>query len=331
MNAPGMWQTSRSTFKAAMTRMPHEFKAPKDSKQYGQSLSIVEKVAIPDPMGLFIPVSLNLYHVSAAAVNTQKFENYIKGMSAAIGSAVDQWAKVAVLVNVKINAVVAADGKIVGPPLTPLILAGAPMKTQQEQKYSKAIAKAVGEAWDKWAKACKVPGLPWYPAFAAFPGPMAPPMPNIPVPLILLQSSSEAEMSVKKLEDAMKSNLGDPKALHQKTLFHALATGINTMFLAWKASTMVTNVMGTGPIPTFAPPVVPVGPVVNGTGTMLPAGLVSPPSMAASVKSAGPDLGEELKKKAKALEKMAENEKKLADQAMKKLKADVAAAQKAAS
>ena len=47
------------------------------------------------------------------------------------------------------------------------------------------------------------------------------------------------------------------------TLFNALATGINTMFVAWKASTMVTNVLGSGPIPTFAPPAVPVGPVVR--------------------------------------------------------------------
>jgi hypothetical protein len=212
----------------------------------------------------------------------------------------------------------------------PLILSSAPMKTKQEQKYSKAIAKAVGDAWDKWAKNLKVPGLPWYPAFAAFPGPMAPPTPNIPVPLLLLQSSGEAEMSAKKLEDAMKSNLKDPKANHAKTLFNSLATGINTAFIAWKAQTMVTNVLGMGPIPSFAPPVAPVGPVVNGMGNMTPGGLVSPPSLASSVKAIGPDQSEALEKQAKAMQKMAENEKKLADQAMQKLKSDVAAAQKAA-
>ena len=35
---------------------------------------------------------------------------------------------------------------------------------------------------------------------------------------------------------------------------------------------MVTNVLGTGPVPTFAPPYVPVGPVVGGVGTMMPGG-----------------------------------------------------------
>jgi hypothetical protein len=37
---------------------------------------------------------------------------------------------------------------------------------------------------------------------------------------------------------------------------------------------MVTNVLGTGPVPTFAPPYVPVGPVVGGVANMTPGGFV---------------------------------------------------------
>jgi hypothetical protein len=37
---------------------------------------------------------------------------------------------------------------------------------------------------------------------------------------------------------------------------------------------MVTNVLGTGPVPTFAPPYVPVGPVVGGIANMPPGGLI---------------------------------------------------------
>jgi hypothetical protein len=44
------------------------------------------------------------------------------------------------------------------------------------------------------------------------------------------------------------------------------------MFKVWQASTMVTQVMGTGPVPTFAPPYVPAGPVLGGVGTMPPGG-----------------------------------------------------------
>lgn len=323
MNAMGMSQLTKATFKAAMTPMPHEFEKPPDSQQYGQAFSALEKVSVPNPMALFRPESLNLYHTTAATVIGSLHEKFIDGILAAFGQAVDNWAKVAVLVNVKVNAVTAAAGKIQGPPMEGLIMASQPpMQTPQLQKYSKAVAKAVGAAWDKWAKDCKVPGLPWYPAFAAFPGPTAPPMPNIPVPLILLQSSSEAEMSQKKLQDAMVKALGDKKAAHHELLFKSLATGISTMFLAWKASTMVTNVMGTGPIPTFAPPFVPVGPVVNGTGTQMPAGLVSPPSGAAGLKKGGPDEVEKLKKQAKQMEEKAKNAEKEAKNAMKKLEAD---------
>jgi hypothetical protein len=57
-------------------------------------------------------------------------------------------------------------------------------------------------------------------------------------------------------------------------LFDAVATAVAACFETWVMGTIVTNVMGSGPVPTFAPPYVPVGPVVGGTGTMIPGGLV---------------------------------------------------------
>jgi hypothetical protein len=47
-------------------------------------------------------------------------------------------------------------------------------------------------------------------------------------------------------------------------LFDKFAEGFCMVFDLWKASTQIMNVMGTGPVPTFAPPFVPVGPVVGG-------------------------------------------------------------------
>jgi hypothetical protein len=35
-------------------------------------------------------------------------------------------------------------------------------------------------------------------------------------------------------------------------------------FLPWTAAVMVSHALGTGPVPTFSPPHVPAGPVVNG-------------------------------------------------------------------
>jgi hypothetical protein len=143
--------------------------------------------------------------------------------------------------------------------------ANPPMKTPQEAKYSKAIAQAVSDKFSSFVQGLKIPGLPFYPAFAAFPGPVAPPMPNVPVPLIAIPSSKISDMSANSLKSAMVDNLGDKEALHHEDLFDAIAKGIFAAFMAWLPMQMVMNVLGTGPIPTFAPPFVPVGPVVGGT------------------------------------------------------------------
>jgi hypothetical protein len=75
------------------------------------------------------------------------------------------------------------------------------------------------------------------------------------------------------LKNAMSAaDLGGSRE-HQN-LYEALAEAFEAAFNIWKVTTMVTNVLGTGPIPTFAPPYVPVGPVVGGTGTMTPGGFV---------------------------------------------------------
>ena len=121
-----------------------------------------------------------------------------------------------------------------------------------------------------------VPGLPWYPAFAAFPGPMAPPMPNIPMPLLMCPSAMMAEMTVaSKLKKAMVDNYGDKKALHHEELFDAIATGLTVAFLLWVLSQQIMNVLGKGPIPTFAPPYIPVGPVIGGDNIAVPGHLAT--------------------------------------------------------
>lgn len=330
MNAQVMSQLSKVTFKGFMTPMPFKFKPPQDMQQYSQAFSMAEKIAIPDPMALFMAMSTNKYHVDTAKMMSEKFEKYIDGVIAALGGAVDQWAKLATFVNVKVNAITAlgTPGCLKGPPMSPLILKDAPMSTPQEQKYSKAIANAVGKAWDNWAKNVQVPGLPWYPAFAAFPGPMAPPMPNIPTPLIVCPSTGMADMSPPKLGQAMVDELGDKQAAHHDLLFKALGVGIGTAFIAWLAATQVMNVLGTGPIPTFAPPVVPVGPVVNGMATGAPGCLVSAPSGAAALKKAGPDSVKALEQEIKKAQQQAENAAKEAEQALKTLNAEADKQQK---
>jgi hypothetical protein len=114
----------------------------------------------------------------------------------------------------------------------------------------------------------KVPGMVWYPSFTAFPSPIAPPTPNIPCPFAALTMAS-ALVSASTLKSQIVAMAGQPA---NESVYDAIGDAFEKMFNVWKATTMVTNVIGTGPIPTFAPPYVPVGPVVGGIGTMPPGG-----------------------------------------------------------
>ncbi len=59
-------------------------------------------------------------------------------------------------------------------------------------------------------------------------------------------------------------------ALHASDLFDSVSRAFNTIFQTFKTTTIVQNVLGTGPVPTFAPPVVPAGPVLAGTVIPMP-------------------------------------------------------------
>jgi len=322
MNAMGMDQLTKTAFRATLTPIPFKFKKPADSDQYNRAFSPAEKFGIPDPMCLFRPATLNGYHVAGARVVGRQFEDYIDGVIAAIGTAVDQWASLAVFVNVQINAVVALGqaGCLKGPKMEPLIRAASPpMRTQSEQKYSNAIAKGVGKCWDEWADNVQIPGLPLYPAFAVVPVPVAPPMPNLPIPLLLCPSTKLASMTPDKLSKAMSDALGGGSAQHHGLLFDSLGKGIGTVFLAWLGTTMVTNMIGTGPVP------VPYGPVVNGIGNSLPKGIVSAPSGASALRrSGGADPNDDAKKKTRELEQAAKQSEQKAKQEMEKLKQESA-------
>jgi len=243
--------------------------------QYPNAFKKSERmVAPPPPTNLFRAATLNKYHVKSAKSVGKAFEKYIEGMSEGISSGIGKWMKMATIAGVVINGPVGTltPGCVQGPPLMPLILAGAPKSTAQELKYSKAIATTFGTLWQPWHMG--LAGTLMYPAFAVFPGPMAPPTPNVPLPLASLASPGETGLSPSSLKKMMEANLADPKALHASALFDAISKAFNTVFQTFKTTTLIQNVLGTGAIPTFAPPVAPAGPVVGGTVIPKPGVLV---------------------------------------------------------
>lgn len=195
-------------------------------------------------------------------------EKFLDGISDAICSAWAAWQAAATIVGVVINGPMAMGGQIIGPPLTPLILAGGPKGRPQEMKLTSTVANVIGTAWLSFTATVKVAGMPWYPAFAALPSPVAPPTPNIPCPFAAL-TMVPATISASVLKSQMLAISGESG---NERLFDAIGDAFEKSFNLWRVSTMVTNVLGTGPVPTFAPPYVPVGPVVGGIGTMIPGG-----------------------------------------------------------
>lgn len=59
--------------------------------------------------------------------------------------------------------------------------------------------------------------------------------------------------------NVLTSDRGSPEQLAA-----ALATYISDSFLSWRAGASFTNILGSGPVPTYAPPILPVAPVHGG-------------------------------------------------------------------
>jgi hypothetical protein len=197
-----------------------------------------------------------------------------KAATAGVASAIPKWQREAVLKDVVINRVTAAGGTVMGPDLQASI-----EKTMAEAGVPAAVAKGfaapVSNAWRLWASSLRVPGLNWYPAFECYAGPMAPPTPNVPMPLAALVGNPEP-LSAARLKAAIREALG-PRAQEREAMaaIDGFADDFAARFSNYRTSVKVTNVMGGGGVPTFAPPYGPkCGPVVDGSGTMTQGGFV---------------------------------------------------------
>ncbi len=258
-------------FSSHMLKLPpdSEWQQPQGNpaaQQYNDALDPAEKIAIPKVFPpYFLPQNMQKYHMDACNDIGKITKDFQDTMIDAVKFAHDMWRLSAGFQNLKVMAVsaIGTPGCLKGPSLESLIKT-APMCAAMMGNAATlrdAIAKGVSDCFKKWQDQVTVPGLPWYPAFAAFPGPM---------PLITCVSAQMAQITVPKfMNDAMVGALSsshkqkDVADIHV-ALFDSIATVLSLAFLTWLPSQQVMLVMGMGPIPTFAPPFVPVGPVVNG-------------------------------------------------------------------
>jgi hypothetical protein len=225
------------------------------------------------------------YHQETADKIGANFKDFHDAMCDAVEFAHMQWKLQAKFKDLKVNAVTAlgTPGCLDGPELESLIKNAPSCAAMMgnAQKHRDAVAKGVSKCFKDWQDQVQVPGLPWYPLFAAFPGPQAPPMPNIPMPLIACISAKMTSILMpddmaKAMDDALDGGLKDKDKDKQFQALHkALATVFALGFMIWLPTQMVMLVMGKGPIPTFAPPYVPVGPVVMGDNLAVPGHLMA--------------------------------------------------------
>jgi hypothetical protein len=248
---------------------------PNSGHYANDCFDLMESIAIPKMIpAWFTPRNMNKYHQAACDDRGKDYKEVHDACIDAVKFSHDMWKLQAKIKDLKVNAVTAlgTPGCLDGPELESNIK-NAPMVaswTGNKAKYRDAVAAGVSKCFKEWQSKVTVPGLPWYPAFAAFPGPMAPPMPNVPVPLIACVS---AKVTAIAMPDDMKKEMisafdgglkkKDKDKFHEG-LFEAIATALSVAFVSWMPQQQPMLVMGKGPIPTFAPPYVPVGPVVMG-------------------------------------------------------------------
>jgi len=133
------------------------------------------------------------------------------------------------------------------------------------------LAKVLADAWNEWAAGYQIQIPKAYPSFAAVPGRAAPPTPASQAPSLSLGSSrGEASLKSPLLAQrlaAAPGMLAANAAGGNSDAVKNLASWVEGSFNEWKAGTTMVGLIGKGPVPTFAPPYVPVGPVIAGENT----------------------------------------------------------------
>ncbi|WP_455392281.1 hypothetical protein [[Eubacterium] cellulosolvens] len=240
-----------------------DFEYNKDFDEY--------KPKVANPANLLKAPGIDTITVDCTDDLSKQIEEFVDEMCKGICMSWGNWQKAAMFSTGIINAVTCqiTPGSLTSPPLMGAAAIIANTNTAGKPAnfalFVKAIATAIDTAWNAW-QAGYMATIMFPPTFSAFPGPTHPPTPNIPIPLVAGSSAGDAMMKKTQLSGLMLANLSGvtPDKLTQ-ILFDTFAEAFCTVFETWKASTMISGVMGTGPIPTFAPPFVPAGPVVAGS------------------------------------------------------------------
>ncbi len=244
---------------------------------YAQGHQPAERTAVPEPLCYFWCASTTKFHVETCKDVGKLFKDFAHEALDKTKAAFDMWRLQAKFKDLKVMSVCAigTPGCLDAPELKDCYIAWSSTKTGNAKAYAEAVEKGVSKCVKEWADKVMVPGLPWYPAFAAYPLASAAPVPNIPMPLITCPSPNMAKLTPdelgKAMADALSSSVKDEDGDKQyEALFDSIGTALSLAFIMWLPQQQIMNVLGKGPVPTYAPPYVPVGPVVAGDNIAIP-------------------------------------------------------------
>jgi hypothetical protein len=129
---------------------------------------------------------------------------------------------------------------------------------------SAGFAGAVWQSWEAWFAGYEI--TLQYPSLAAVEGAHAGPVANKPLLLSAGKSPQPDRLSSALLCATMeRALLGLAGQAGTYEACCAVAEWLSGCFSRWHAIVPLSNIMASGPVPSYAPPQVPSGPVVGGT------------------------------------------------------------------
>jgi len=255
-------QLAKQLFRSKGIRLPTNFSGLPPQAPFGPK----DQVA-PDPTALFVAPSTLSYHVNTAKTIGKDIEDLIDACARAIARAFSQWQSSAKFAGIIINGPTGngLPGCLVGPPVMTGSSIFSMVNTAGRQamfvKYCRSITMAVGTAFETWRLGYMVTLV--FPGGAVCSATM-PPSPNIPVPVASGSSTGDAMTNASALKGLMLAQHGTV-GNHTLDIFDAFAQAFSMVFVKWKASTMITNVIGAGGVAPVPP--APPGPVAAAIGS----------------------------------------------------------------
>jgi hypothetical protein len=184
-----------------------------------------------------------------------------------ISAGVDLWSANAQVVGGQVNgsAVFLPPGSLFGEPPFDASVEGALRQLPIPPQVATAIAGVAWEVWTAWAKSYYVSLPRAFPELAAVPGPEAEQTPLKPTRLGKGKAPGSLGISADVVGEALRGLLGNLVATKDDAQeIEQFAHWYYRSFRRWFGSAKLVNLAGGGPVPSFAPPYVPVGPVVLG-------------------------------------------------------------------